>query len=86
MTRAQRSKLLPLGFALMILGMAFSRGLATFGQGLNDATYRGIVMILTDLMRLCFFLGLVFGILGFLRNRRATRRYVRNGAGSDGKS
>lgn len=83
MTGAPRSKLLPLGVALMIAGMAFSRGLAALAQDLNEGTYRRIVLILADALSLCIILGLVLGIAGFVRNRRAMKRYVRGGPGTD---
>jgi hypothetical protein len=67
------SKLVPLGFALMIVGIAFPRGLTPLAGNLEPGLSRQLVLWLIGLLYVGFVFGLVAAVVGLLRNRRVRR-------------
>ncbi len=67
---AGRSRLVPLGFALMILGVAFPRALSSAMEGLEPGLLRSAVSVVIQLLYVGFLVGLVAAIVGIVRNRR----------------
>jgi uncharacterized membrane protein len=68
-----RSKLLPLGFSMMIIGVVFPRALSFFAEGLEPGRLQRIVTAASGVLLACFLVGLVLGIIGFIKNRRALK-------------
>ena len=66
----QRSKLVPLGFALMIVGIVFPRALQSLASGLGPGPASRTVGIIANGLILCFLVGLGAAIVGLIRNRR----------------
>jgi hypothetical protein len=66
----QRSRLVPVGVVLLLLGLLIPRPLDTMAQQMPDDGLKGLAFILTDVFRLCFFVGVACWIIGALRNRR----------------
>lgn len=69
-----RSRLVPLGFALMIAGIAFPRALQAVVAGLEPGTLRQVATAASMILYGGFLTGLVLAVAGILRNRRALRR------------
>lgn len=67
---AGRSRLVPLGFALMILGVAFPRALSAAMNGLEPGLLRSALTVVIRLLYVGFLVGLVAAIIGIVRNRR----------------
>jgi hypothetical protein len=68
-----KSKLVPLGFALMIAGMALPRALSTMLDGMGPGALREAVYVAMGLLYLGFIVGLAVAIIGMIRNRRLFR-------------
>ena len=65
-TASKRSKLLPVGVLLPF-------PVQTVGRSLDPGLVSGVLLIVSDLLRLLFFAGVACAIIGLLRNRRAKR-------------
>jgi hypothetical protein len=66
------SVLLPLGIALMVLGLLVPRPLGAAAQGMEPGL-KSIALILTDVFSVGFFGGVGCLIIGILRNKKAPR-------------
>ena len=66
----QRSKLLPLGFAMMIVGIAFPRAIQSLAAGLGPGTAGRALGVIASGLVLIFVVGIVVAIVGIVRNRR----------------
>ena len=66
----KRSKLFPTGLVLMAIGLLLPRQIWKIAESLTDSALKSLLFISTDLFRLCFFIGLIFLIIGILRNRK----------------
>ena len=72
--KAVKSKLLPIGVLLMVVGLLGRPPLASAVASMQPGTLRGILFpIATDGLSLCFFAGVTCALLGWLRNRKAMR-------------
>jgi hypothetical protein len=71
--KGSRSKLLPLGFALMIMGIAFPGAITGLTEGLDPGAPRTILEVLVRVLYAGFLIGLGVAILGILKNRRALK-------------
>jgi hypothetical protein len=69
----RRSRLVPLGFVLMVVGVAFPRALSTVVRGMEPGAGRSAVTGLIVLLFAGFLAGLVMAVMGILRNRRMYR-------------
>jgi hypothetical protein len=69
-----KSKLVPIGIILILLGLFLPRQLANIAQPMDASAIRSILFISTDLFRLCFFVGLICAIIGALRNRKLKKQ------------
>ncbi len=70
--KKQKSKLVPAGIILMILGL-FARSFVVFVKSSIQDSMKPLFLILTDMLRLCFFVGLICLIIGMMRNRKRGR-------------
>jgi hypothetical protein len=69
-----KSKLLPVGVLLMVVGLLGRNPMAAAVMQMQPSELRGILFVFaTDGLSLCFFAGLTCALLGWLRNRRAQR-------------
>jgi hypothetical protein len=68
----RRSLLVPWGAVLVALAFVVPRALAA-GSADTTGVFRAVALVLTDLFRLGFFVGLAFLVVGKLRNRRWQR-------------
>ena len=67
---SKKSVLLPLGIALVLVGLLAPRAFSLAARSMEPGTLRSIVSIATDLFRLCVFGGVVCVIIGVLRDRK----------------
>jgi hypothetical protein len=67
---SKKSILLPLGIALIFLGLFVPRPLSQAASSMEPGVLRSIALISTDLLRLCFFGGVLCVIIGVLRSRK----------------
>ena len=68
--RSRRSRLLPLGFVLMVVGITFPRALSMVARGLEPGPLRAGVNWLSGLLYAGVLVGLVAAVVGIRRNRR----------------
>ena len=66
----KKSKLFPTGIVLMVIGLLLPRRIWEIAESMTDSVIKSLLFISTDLFRLCFFIGLIFLIIGILRNRK----------------
>lgn len=66
----KKSVLLPLGIALILLGLLAPGPLSEVAESMEPGAIRSIAFVSTDLLRLCFFGGLICVIVGVLRSRK----------------
>ncbi|MFH1440823.1 MAG: hypothetical protein ABIH18_02110 [Candidatus Omnitrophota bacterium] len=66
--KKQKSKLVPAGIILMILGFC-ARSLSIYAKSSIPYNLKPLLFIFTDVLRLCFFVGLICLIIGMMRNR-----------------
>jgi len=69
-----RSRLVPVGFVLMVVGITFPRALSTAASNMQPGAGRSAVVALMMLLLAGFLVGLVAATVGILRNRRMQRR------------
>jgi hypothetical protein len=74
MSGKSRSRLVPVGFVLMVVGITFPRALSTVASNLQPGTGRSAVVALMMLLIAGFLVGLVAATVGILRNRRMQRQ------------
>jgi hypothetical protein len=67
----QKSILLPLGIALISLGLVLPIALGRVAQDMQPGTLRSVCFFWVDLFRACFFAGIAFLVFGVLRNRKS---------------
>jgi len=67
---SKKSILLPLGIVLILLGLLAPRPLSEVARSMEPGMLRSIATISTDVLRLCFFGGVVCVIIGVLRSRK----------------
>ena len=72
--KMQKSKLVPVGIFLIILGIGLPRLIANIAQPMDESALRSLLFISTDLFRLCFFIGIICSIIGGLRNRKMKKQ------------
>lgn len=65
-----RSRLVPVGFVLMVVGMTFPRALSTVAKNMEPGPVRSGIVALMILLLVGFLVGLVAAVVGILRNRR----------------
>jgi len=65
-----RSRLVPVGFVLMVVGMTFPRALSTVVKNMEPGPVRSGIEALMILLLVGFLVGLVAAVVGILRNRR----------------
>lgn len=68
--KAASSSLVPLGGALIVLAVVAPRAVHGAAQSLEAGALKGGLFILSDLLRVGFFVGLAMVIIGALRNRK----------------
>jgi hypothetical protein len=69
-----KSKLLPTGILLMVVGLLGRAPLVKAALAIEPGTLRRVLLLVaTDGLILCFFAGVTFALLGWLRNRREQR-------------
>ena len=73
MAARARSRLVPLGFVLMVVGVAFPRALSSVVTGLPPGPGRSAVVALIVVLVVGFLAGLVMAVVGIVRNRRTYR-------------
>lgn len=71
--RSRRSRLVPLGFALMLAGISLPQALSQLTEGLEPGRLRDAVSWLGALLYAGVFVGLVAAAVGLRRNRRLQR-------------
>ncbi len=70
----KKSQLKPLGIILMIIGIIVPRPLWNFAESLPTGnSIKGLTFLFTDLFRLCFFIGLIVLIIGFVRGKKSNQ-------------
>ena len=69
-----KSKLVPVGIVLILLGMFLPKAISNITQLMDTSTLKSIMLISTDLFRLCFFIGVICAIIGGLRNRKMKKQ------------
>jgi hypothetical protein len=74
--KGKKSKLVPVGILLILLGLLLPRLIANMAQVMTDSAVKSLLFILTDTFRLCFFIGLICSIIGGLRNRKIKKQSV----------
>ena len=67
---SKKSVLIPLGIVLILLGLLAPRPLSQAASNMEPGTLRSIAFISTDVLRVCFFGGIVCVIIGVLRSRK----------------
>jgi len=67
---SKKSVLIPLGIVLLLLGLLAPRPLSQVASNMEPGTLRSIAFISTDVLRVCFFGGIVCVIIGMLRSRK----------------
>jgi hypothetical protein len=67
---SKNSILLPLGIVLILLSLLAPRLLSQAASSMEPGMVRSIALISTDLLRLCFFGGVIFVVIGVLRGRK----------------
>ena len=73
-SQISKSKLLPIGVLLMVVGLLGRTPLTSAVASMQPSTLRGVLfLIATDGLSLCFFAGVTCALLGWLRNRKAQR-------------
>lgn len=65
-----KSALVPTGIAFLLAGIVLPRPVRVLAEQLPDGLLRALAFISTDVLRLCFFVGLTMIIIGALRNRK----------------
>ncbi len=73
--KPRKSKLVPIGIVLMVVGKIGPRPIWNAAESMSDNGLKSILFLLTDAFRLAFFIGLTCLIIGLLRNRR-WRKFV----------
>lgn len=73
MSEKSKSRLVPVGFVLMVVGITFPRALSTVASNMNPGPGRSAVVALMVLLIAGFLVGLVAAVMGVLRNRRMHR-------------
>lgn len=64
------SLLVPLGIILLLLGILVPLPLTKAAFGMAPGTVRTLAFLATDILRLCFFAGIVVLIVGLIRKRK----------------
>lgn len=67
--KAVKSKLTATGIILIILSF-LSKPTAHLAQSISEDTIKALVLISTDVLRACFFIGIGCVIIGAIRNRK----------------
>jgi hypothetical protein len=67
---ARRSRLVPVGIALLAVGMVTTGDVTTWILQMSPSALKGLALIATDVFRLCVFAGAACLVIGALRNRR----------------
>jgi hypothetical protein len=72
--RTPKSKLLPTGILLMVVGLLGRQPLAKAALAIQPGGFqRVLLLVATDGLILCLFAGVICALLGWLRNRREQR-------------
>lgn len=66
---ARRSAFVPVGCALILSGF-LAKWIDDLAQSAPAGATRAFLFLFTDVLRACFFFGVGFVIIGFLRNRK----------------
>ena len=74
MSGKSRSRLVPVGFVLMVVGITFPRALSTVASNMKPGPGRSAVVALIAMLFTGFLVGLVAATVGILRNRRMQRQ------------
>jgi len=82
--KLKKSKFLPAGIVLLILGLFLPMPITNMAQSMNVGTLRSLLFISTDLFRLCVFVGLIFLVIGLLRNRETKKQLAMQEKVTDG--
>ncbi len=67
---SKKSKLVPVGAILMGIGLLLPRQIWSIAESMASGLLQSLLYISTDIFRVCFYLGLIFLIVGILRNRK----------------
>lgn len=73
MSEKSKSRLVPVGFVLMVVGITFPRALSTVASNMSPGVGHSAVVALMVLLIAGFLVGLVVAVVGLLRNRRMYR-------------
>ncbi len=73
MSEKSKSRLVPVGFVLIVVGITFPRALSTVASNMSPGPGRSAVMALMILLIAGLLVGLVAAVTGLLRNRRRYR-------------
>ncbi len=69
-TPPKKSPLIAVGVLLMLLGFVLPRPVAGIARSLQGGFLKAMLLISTDLLRLCFFIGIGVLLIGLVRKRK----------------
>ena len=75
-TKANRSKLFPLGIWFIIIGLVLPIVVVKLAWGMEfeGESTRAVLLLISAVLGLLFPLGIIFTIVGFIKNRKTARQ------------